>query len=193
MILKFSELRDINIEGVQKIFITDEGDEPLRIITDRCKSYGVRRSDIYDNVKSLSLVLDEDSLDKLMEYILEVEEHLNVKFPSVFYGKGENSIYPKIRENSVFYDDDNATIDPFEQFERKMCEMRCVLELDGVIVKEGKYSLQIKVYEAKIYKRKHVRILDLDKNNVFFKKYVMIFFYFFSSSSFFLLSICFPR
>ena len=162
MDLKFSELRDIGFENVKKIFVTDGDGEPLRIITEKCKSYGVRKSEIYDSSKSLSMVLGENALKKLTECVSEIEKRLDVELSSVFYWSNGNSVYPKIRENSVFYGDDNETIDPFEKFERKACDVKAVLEIEGVIVKEEKYSLQLKIYEAKIYKKKHVRLLDLD-------------------------------
>ena len=62
----------------------------------------------------------------------------------------------------MFYDENGAEIDPMV-FEGKRCELKAVLEIEGIIVSEDKSSLQLKVYEAMIRKKvyEHVRILDM--------------------------------
>ena len=48
---------------------------------------------------------------------------------------GTVKIYPKIRDWSVFYDENNNEIDPMDYFQKR-CEVKCVLEIEGILLKE---------------------------------------------------------
>ena len=69
---------------------------------------------------------------------------------------GSVTIYPKIRDfeeyKSVFYDEKGEEIDVME-FEGKRCEIKAVLEIEGIILSKDKSSLQIRVYEAMVRKK----------------------------------------
>ena len=55
------------------------------------------------------------------------------------------------------------------KFEKKRFEIKCVLEIKGIILNEEKASLQVKIYEAMVCEKvyEHVRILDVEwKSNV---------------------------
>ena len=173
--LNFSESKPINlvnVENMRKITVktsdTEGHKNPVRIITKRCDSFGVK-SDVKYNTKSISIILDEDSVEQLKEIILKCEEHLKTNLSKILYERddGTTTIYPKIRDWSIFYGEDNMEIDPMKYF-RKSCEVKAVLEIEGIILKEDtegcKASLQVKIYEAKVYKKvyKHVRILDME-------------------------------
>ena len=54
-------------------------------------------------------------------------------------------------------------------FERVHCEIKCVLEIEGILLKDDEAKLQLKVYECmvrpKVYERsalQHVKILDME-------------------------------
>ena len=147
---------------------TNDG-KPVRIITKKCDSFGVKRSEKYDS-KSISIILDEDSVDDIWKIILKIEEHLKKPLSKILYERDDGNgghtttIYPKIRDWSIFYDENENEIDPMV-YERKNCEVKAVLEIEGILLKEdGNASLQVRVYEAKVCKRRyeHVRILDME-------------------------------
>ena len=130
--------------------------------------FGVKRSEKYD---SISIILDEDSVDDIWKIILKIEEHLKKPLSKILYERDNGTeghtttIYPKIRDWYIFYDENENEIDPMV-YERKNCKVKAVLEIEGILLKEdGNASLQIRrVYEAKVCKRRyeHVRILDME-------------------------------
>ena len=165
--LKFSEVKVLK-NGVKKIFVRSEEGEPLRIVTGKCLSYGVKKSEKY-NTKSISVILDENSREELKTLIGKCEEHFGKSLTKVLYERedGSATIYPKIREyeeyKSVFYGENGNEIDPME-FEGKHCEIKCVLEIEGIIIsEEEKASLQLRIYEAMVRKKvyKHKKILNM--------------------------------
>ena len=61
MSLKFGELKVLNnMEDVKKMSVKTSDENPLRIITGKCNSFGVKRSEKF-NTKTTSMVLDEES------------------------------------------------------------------------------------------------------------------------------------
>ena len=165
--LKFSEVKVLK-NGVKKIFVRSDEGEPLRIVTEKCLSYGVKKSEKY-STKTISVVLDENSRKELEAVIEKCEGHLEKTLSKVLYERedGSATIYPKIREyeeyGSVFYGENGSEIDPME-FEGKHCEIKCVLEIEGMIIgEEEKASLQLRVYEAMVRKKvyEHKRILNM--------------------------------
>ena len=68
MNLKFSEPKNLNVNGMKKIFIKTTDENPVRIITKTCYSFGVKRDERYDS-KSMSIVLDDDSVEKFKKII----------------------------------------------------------------------------------------------------------------------------
>ena len=164
MNLKFSERKSINIDNVKKIFVKTTDGKPVRIITGKCDSFGIKKDERYDS-KSMSIILDENSIKNFKDVIGKCEEHLKKPLSKILYEREDGSctVYAKIRDRSVFYDEQGKEIDPII-YERKSCEVKAVLEIEGIILSEAKASLQVKIYEAMVRKRvyKHVRILDME-------------------------------
>ena len=165
--LKFSEVKALK-NGAKKIFVRSGEGEPLRIVTEKCLSYGVKKSEKY-NTKTISVVLGENSRKELEAVIEKCGGHLEKPLSKVLYERedGSATIYPKIREyeeyRSVFYGENSSEIDPMK-FEGKHCEIKCVLEIEGIIIgEEEKASLQLRVYEAMVRKKvyEHKRILNM--------------------------------
>ena len=168
MSLKFGEPKTLNnMENVKKIGVKTNDEKPLRIVTKKCLSYGVKKSEKY-NSKTVSIVLDEDSVKELRNVIENCEDHLKTSLSKILYEREDGSvtIYPKIRDfeeyKSVFYDEKGVEIDPME-LEGKRCEIKCVLEIEGIILSEDKSSLQVRIYEAMVRKKvyEHKKILDM--------------------------------
>ena len=137
----------------------------MRIATKKCDSFGVKKSERFD-AKSMSIVLDEDSIKTFKEIFATCKEHLGKPLSKILYERddGTTTIYPKIRDWSVFFDEAGNEIDVMEKYERKKCEVKAVWEIEGVILKEDKISLQVSVYEAMVRKKvyEHVRILGME-------------------------------
>ena len=139
---------------------------PVRIVTKKCESFGVKKSEKF-GTKSLSIILDEDSKNEFENIIENCKDHLKTNLSKVLYERNDGSvtIYPKTRDfeefRSVFYDEKGMEIDPM-RFGGKRCELKTVLEIEGILVKEedSSASLQVKIYEAmlkeKVYKHKRV-------------------------------------
>ena len=81
--LKFSEPKNINVENsVKKIFVKTIDDKPLRIITEKCDSFGVERSDRF-NTKSMCIILGEESVNEVKEILVKIEDHLGKSLSKV--------------------------------------------------------------------------------------------------------------
>ena len=110
----------------------------------------------------MSLVLDEESLGTLKDIIRQCEDHLGHPLTKrVFYGNDDNTIYPKLKPWTKFYEDDDE-IDVLE-YEEKVCDVKAVLEIGGILLNGDNAILQLKVYEAlvKEHVREHVRLVDM--------------------------------
>ena len=124
MSLKFGEPKTLTaMENVKKISVRTEDGKPLRIVTKKCLSYGVKKSEKY-NSKTVSIILDEDSKNEMKKIIKDREKHLKTSLSKILYERNDGSvtIYPKIRDfeeyRSVFYDEKGVEIDPMK-FEKK--------------------------------------------------------------------------
>ena len=110
----------------------------------------------------MSLVLDDESLKTLKNIAKECEDHLGrLLTKKLFYGDYGNMIYPKLKPYVKFYDTEGE-IDVFK-YEEKMCDVKAVLEVGGILLNGDNVSLQVKVYEAlvKDHVREHVRLVDM--------------------------------
>ena len=104
----------------------------------------------------------------MKEIILKIEDHLKKSLSKILYERdnGTTTIYPKIRPRSKFCevtDGNRIEIDPIK-YERKSCEIKTVLEIEGVILKDDKISLQVKIHEAMIREKvyEHFWVLDME-------------------------------
>ena len=163
MSLKFSEPKSINIGGMKKITVkTDEG-KPLYIVTEKCHSFGVKKDERFKTT-SMSLVLNENSIKTFEENIDLCEKHLGKSLSKVLYRRddGTVTVYPKFKKFTKFYED-GEEIDPMK-YERKNCDVKAVLEIEGIVLNGEKANLQVKIYEAMVRKKvyEHVRLLDLE-------------------------------
>lgn len=163
MSLKFSEPKSIDIGRMKKITVkTDEG-KPIYVYTEKCHSFGVKKDDRFKTT-SILLVLDETSIKKFEDVIDLCEKHLGKPLSKVLYRRddGTVTVYPKFKKHTKFYES-GEEIDPMK-YERKNCDAKAVLEVEGIILNAEKANLQVKVYEAmareKIYE--HVRLLDME-------------------------------
>ena len=110
MSLNFSEPKSINLNNVKKIYVETIDGKPFRIITKKCDSFGVKKSEKF-NSKSISIILDEDSAIEMKRIIKVCEEHLKTSLSKILYERKDGSVtlYPKIREfdqfKSVVYDE----------------------------------------------------------------------------------------
>ena len=70
MSLKFGEVKDINVGGMQIVPIRTEDDKPFYVTTGKCFSFGVKHEKKF-KAASMSLKLDDESAtdDNEEEYI----------------------------------------------------------------------------------------------------------------------------
>ena len=119
--LNFSEPKSINVDNVKKISVKTNDGKPVRIITKKCDSFGVKRSEKYDS-KSISIILDEDSVDDIWKIILKIEENLKKPLSKILYERDDGNgghtttIYPKIRDIS----ENESEIDPMVYEKKKL-------------------------------------------------------------------------
>ena len=86
MSLNFSEPKVLSNLDVKKISVKTNEGNPVRIMTEKCLSFGVRKSDKY-NTKTLSMVLDKNSVKELKNIIKNCEEHLGKSLSKILYDR----------------------------------------------------------------------------------------------------------
>ena len=166
--MKFGDPKPLKNMDVKKISVETEDGNPVRIVTKKCESFGVKKSEKF-GTKSMSIILDEDSKNEFENIIENCEDHLKMNLSKILYERNDGSVtlYPKIRDfeefRSVFYDEKGVEID-LMKFEGKRCELKAVLEIEGILVKEeedSSASLQVKIYEAMLKEKvyEHERVL----------------------------------
>ena len=75
---------------MKKISVKTNDGKPVRIITKKCDSFGVKRSEKYDS-KSISIILDEDSVDDIWKIILKIEENLKKPLSKILYERDDGN------------------------------------------------------------------------------------------------------
>ena len=161
MSIQFKAEKSLTVAGMKMIPIKTDDDEGVFVKTGKCFSFGVRRDNRFETV-SMSLVLDEESLKTLKNIVKECEDHLGRPLTKkLFYSEYGNTIYPKLKRYVKFYEDD-AEINPLK-YDEKICDVKAVLEVGGILLNGDNVSLQVKVYEAlvKEHVREHVRLIDM--------------------------------
>ena len=110
----------------------------------------------------MSLILDDESSKQLKDIVDQCESHLGRPLTKrVFYGNDDKTIYPKLKPSTKFYEV-TGEID-VSKYEEKVCDVKAVLEIGGILLNGDDASLQLKVYEAlvKEHVREHVRLVDM--------------------------------
>ena len=162
MSIQFKAEKLLNVSGMKMIPIKTTDDEQVFVKTNNCFSFGVKKDNKFETV-SMSLVLDEESLKTLKNIVEQCEDHLGRPLTKkLFYGEYGNMIYPKLKPYVKFYESDFGEIDVFK-YEEKICDVKAVLEVGGILLNGENVTLQVKVYEAlvKEHVRKHVRLVDM--------------------------------
>ena len=161
MSVQFKAEKSLNVAGMKMIPIRTDDDEGVFVKTSKCFSFGVRKDTKFGAV-SMSLVLDEESLKTLKNIVKECKSHLGRPLTKrLFYGEYGNTIYPKLKRYVKFYEDDDE-INPLK-YDEKICDVKAVLEVGGILLNGDNLSLQVKVYEALIkeHVREHVRLVGM--------------------------------
>ena len=161
MSIQFKAEKSLNVSGMKMIPIKTDDDEQVFLKTNKCFSFGVKKDKKFETV-SMSLVLDEESLKTLKNIVEQCEDHLGRSLTKrLFYGEYGNTIYPKLKRYVKFYEDDDE-INPLK-YEEKICDVKAVLEVGGILLNGDNVSLQVKVYEAMVkdHVREHVRLVDM--------------------------------
>ena len=161
MSIQFKAEKSLNVVGMKMIPIKTANDEQVFVKTNKCFSFGVKKDKKFKTV-SMSLALDEETKKTLKNIVKECENHLGRPLTKkLFYGNDENTIYPKLKPSVKFYETDGE-INVFK-YEDKICDVKAVLEVGGILLNGGNVSLQVKFYEAlvKEHVREHVRLVDM--------------------------------
>ena len=161
MSTQFKAEKSLNVAGMKMIPIKTTDDEQVFLKTNKCFSFGVRKDKKFETV-SMSLVLDEESLKTLKNIVSQCEDHLGHPLTKrLFYGEYGNTIYPKLKRYVKFYEDDDE-INPLK-YEEKICDVKAVLEVGGILLNGDTVNLQVKAYEALVQEhvREHVRLVDM--------------------------------
>ena len=162
MSIQFKNEKSLNVAGMKMIPIKTNDDKQVFVKTEKCFSFGVKKDKKFKTV-SMSLVLDDEILKTLKNIIDQCESHMGRPLTKrVFYGNDENMSYPKLKPFAKFYETDFGEID-VSKYEDKICDVKAVLEIGGILLNGDNVSLQIKVYEAlvKEHVRDHVRLVDM--------------------------------
>ena len=162
---EFSEPTETNIDGLTMINIR-QGGKKLIIPTGKCFSFGVRK-DVKFGTVTMSIVLDETTVEVIEKVIFKAEKHLGKRLSKVLYRRkdGTTTIHAKLEKFkskilTKFYQEEKE-IDPMI-YEGKHCEVKAALLISGISVREDKANLQVKVYEAMVKEKKYERVRLLD-------------------------------
>ena len=135
--------------------------KPFLLETNKCFSFGVKRDNKFKTV-SMSLKLDEETSEALKIIMEKCEDHLGRPLTKkLFYGDDENTIYPKLKPSVKFYEVEGGV--DVSKNEDKICDVKAVLEVGGILLNGNKIGPQVKVYEAlvKEHVREHVTIVGM--------------------------------
>ena len=121
---EFSEPTETNIDGLTMINIS-QGGKRLIIPTGKCLSFGVRK-DVKFGTMSMSIVLDETTVEVIEKVISKAEKHLGKPLSKALYHRedGTTMVNAKLEKSkskilTKFYQDEKE-IDPMI-YEGKHC------------------------------------------------------------------------
>ena len=160
MSLKFGEVKNINVGGMQIVPIRTEDDKPLYVTTGKCFSFGVRHEKKFKTT-SMSLKLDDESVASLQSVLGQCSEHMGAPLTKKLFYNG-NTIYPKLKPTSKLYEGSDEV--EASKYEDRCCDVKAVLEIGGILLNGDQTSLQVKVYEALVreHVREHVRMVPTE-------------------------------
>ena len=159
MSIQFETEKSLNVGGMKMIPIKTEDDKQLFV--KKCFSFGVKKDKKFKTI-SMSLILDNDFAKTLKDIVKQCEDYLGRPLTKkLFYGNDDNTIYPKLKPSTKFYELEGE-ID-VSKYEDKVCDVKAVLEVGGILLNGDNASLQVKIYEAlvKEHVREHVRLVDM--------------------------------
>ena len=161
MSVKFESVKSLNVGGMKLIPVKTSEGKQLFVKTEKCFSFGVKKDKKFKTI-SMSLVLDDESTKTLKNIVEQCESHLGRPLTKrLFYGNDENTIYPKLKPSTKFYElEDEIDV---AKYEEKVCDVKAVLEVGGILSNGDSASLQVKIYEAMVkeHVREHVRLVDM--------------------------------
>ena len=160
MSLKFGEVKDINVGGMQIVPIRTEDDKPFYVTTGKCFSFGVKHEKKF-KAASMSLKLDHESATSLQSVLDQCGEHMGAPLMKKLFYK-DNTIYPKLKPTSKLYE--GAVEVDVSKYKDRACDVKAVLEIGGILLNGDKTSLQVKVYEALVREpvREHIRLISTE-------------------------------
>ena len=130
MSLKFGEVKDINVGGMQIVPIRTEDDKPFYVTTGK--------------TASMSLKLDDGSASRLQDFLDQCEEHMGAPLTKrVFYK--DITIYPKFKMTTKLYEGTEEV--DVSKYEDWAYDVKAVLEIGGILLNGDKTSLEVKLYE----------------------------------------------
>ena len=157
MSLKFGEVKDINVGGMQIVPIRMEDDKPFYVTTGKCFSFGVKHKKKFKTA-SMSLKLDDGSASRLQDILDQCGEDMGAPLTKRLFYK-DNTIYPKLRPTSKLYEGTEEV--DVSKYGDRACDVKAVLEMGGILLNGDKTSLQVKVYKALVRDpvQEHVRLI----------------------------------
>ena len=162
MSVKFENVKELNINNMKLIPIKTNDDKQVFVKTKKCFSFGVKKDKKFKTI-SMSLILDENSVGTLKNIVSQCEDHLGRPLTKkVFYSNDSKvTIYPKLKPSTKFYETEGEV--DVSKYEDKLCDVKAVLEIGGILLNGDNASLQLKIYEAlvKEHVREHVRLVDM--------------------------------
>ena len=161
MSIQFKTEKSLNVAGMKLIPIKTNDDKQVFVKTNKCFSFGVKKDKKFKTV-SMSLILDDESSKQLKDIVNQCKSHLGRPLTKrVFYGNNDKTIYPKLKPSTKFYEV-TGEID-VSKYEEKVCDVKAVLEIGGILLNGDDASLQLKVYEALVKEHvwEHVRLVDM--------------------------------
>ena len=141
MSLKFGEVKNINVGGMQIVLIRTEDDKPFFVTTGKCFSFGAKHEKF--KTTSMSLKLDDESASRLRSVLYQCGEHMGAPLTKKLFYNG-NMIYPNLKTTSKLYQG-AVEVDVFK-YENRACDVKAVLEIGGILLNGDKTSLHVKVY-----------------------------------------------
>ena len=81
--MKFSETKTLK-DDLKKISVKTSDEKPVRITTKKFSSFGVKKSEKFET-KTVSMVLDEDSVRELRNVLENCEKHLGKSLSKILY------------------------------------------------------------------------------------------------------------
>ena len=123
MSLKFGEVKDINVGGMQIVPIRTEDDKPFYVTTGKCFLLGVKHEKKFKTASN-SLKLDDESAASLWSVLDQCGEHMGAPLTKKLFYK-DNMIYPKLKPTSKLYE--GAVEVDVSKYEDRACDVKAVL------------------------------------------------------------------